>query len=44
MLLLANTNLGSSPKKNLNVLVVITPSNQDVIFFISMVDLMVTGI
>jgi len=44
MLLLANTDLGSSPRKNLNVLVVDILSNQDVIFFMSMADSMVTGI
>ena len=44
ILLLANTDLGSSSKKNLNVLAVVTPSNQDVIFFMSVVNLIVTGI
>ena len=44
MLPLANTDLGSSLGKNLSVLVVDTLLNQDIIFFISMVDLMATGI
>jgi len=44
MLLLANTDLNSSPRKNLNVLMVDILSNQDVIFFMSMADSMVTGI
>jgi len=44
MLLLANTDLGSSPRKNLNVLVIDILLNQDVIFFMSMADLMVTEI
>jgi len=43
-ILLANTDLGSSPRKNLNVLVVNILSNQDIIFFMSVADSMVTGI
>ena len=44
MLLLVSTDLGSSPRKNLNVLVVNILLNQDVIFFMSVVDSIVTGI
>ena len=44
MLLLANTDLGSFPRKNLNVLVVDILLNQDIIFFMNMADSMVTGI
>ena len=44
MLLLANTNLGFSLEKNLNVCVAYTLLNQDTISFISVVDLMVIGI
>jgi len=44
MLLLANTDLDSSPRKNLNILAVDILSNQDVIFFMSVADSIVTGI
>ena len=44
MLLLANTDLGSSPGRNLSVLVVYTLLNQDAISFMSVVDLMVIEI
>ena len=44
MLLLANTDLDSSLGRNLNVYVVYILSNQDVIFYMNVVDLMVIGI
>ena len=44
MLLLVNTDLGFSPRKNLNILAVNILLNQDVIFFISMADSMVIEI
>ena len=44
MLLLANTDLGSSPGRNLSVLVVYTLLNQDAISFMSVADLRVIGI
>ena len=44
MLPLANTGLGSSLGKNLSTLVINTLSNQDAIFFMSVVDLMATEI
>ena len=43
-LLSVNTDLGSSLGKNLNVCVAYTLLNQDAISFMSVVDLMVTGI
>ena len=44
ILLLANTDLGFFLEKNLSVLVVDILLNQDTIFFMSVVDLMATGI
>jgi len=44
MLLLANTDLGSSLGRNLSVLAAYTLLNQDVIFFMSVADLRVIGI
>ena len=44
MLPLVNTDLGSSLGKNSSVLVVDILLNQDAIFFMSVVDLMATGI
>ena len=44
MLLLVNTNLGSSLKRNLSVLAAYTLLNQDATSFMSVVDLMVIGI
>jgi len=44
MLLSANTDLGSSLERNLSILAVYTLLNQDVISFMSVVDLMVIGI
>jgi len=44
MLLLANTDLGSSLGRNLSVLVAYTLLNQDVISFMSVADLRVIGI
>jgi len=41
MLLLVNTDLGSSLGRNLSVLAAYILLNQDIIFFISVVDLMV---
>jgi len=41
MLLLMNTDLGSSLERNLSVLVAYTLLNQDTISFMSVVDLMV---
>ena len=44
MLLLVNTDLDSSLRRNLNVHVVYILSNQDAIFYMNVVDLMATGI
>ena len=44
MLLLVNTDLDSSLRRNLNVHVVYILSNQDAIFYMNVVDLMSTGI
>jgi len=44
MLLLVNSDLGSSLGRNSNVHVIDIPSKQDAIFYISVADLMDTGI
>jgi len=44
MLLLVNSDLGSSLGKNSNVYAIDIPSKQDVIFYMNVADLMDTGI